>query len=93
MFSLFQASAYNLSEKDYIMIDTLEIKIFNIIDENEKITPEIVVKSLKNIVSTHKLSQRLDEIVFLIIDDVKFEYFLEEYELDFDEMTQQDCFE
>ncbi len=71
--------AYDLTAKDEKIIDRIEVKVFDIIDTNPKFSAEKVVNILEKYVEKKKLSERLEEILLTIIDDIKYEYYLWEY--------------
>jgi len=82
--------SYNLSEKQYDVIDAFEDKLFSIIDERQSVTPERVEGLLEDILE-RKLSDKNRAIIEVILDDLQYTYYLSAYA---DEVhTEDDCFE
>ncbi len=86
-----QSFSYNITEKDYFLIDTFEDKIYNLIDSKENLTAEKVVNILENFLENK--NDRTKEILNIVIDDIDYDYDLWLYFYEEDEiLTKQDCF-
>lgn len=77
VFSFFiTGAAYNLSEKEYQIIDRVEQQLFELIDTRESITPERVEELLIYILENRDISQRHRSILEVILDDLQYSYYL-----------------
>ncbi len=93
LFTLMASFAYEANERDYQAIDIIEEKLFDVIDENENdaITPEKMVMALEKYSHNRAKSERVKEILAIIIDDIQYEYYLWDYSEDDYEFSESDC--
>ncbi len=94
--SLSTTFAYTLSERDNTLLDKVEDKLVELIDdESNKVTAEFVVNYLEKALVTKRLSEKSRTLVEVIIDDISYIYYLWEYEDDFEDvvLTADDCYE
>ena len=87
----FSAFSYELNDNDFILIDKVENKIYNLIDEKPWYSPEKIVLLLENYTNNIK-NNKLIAILEVVIDDIKYEYYLGEYKEE-DYINENDCFE
>ncbi len=87
--------AYSLTEKDDKVIDKIESRLIDKIDNNDRLTPEIVVSYIYKILEKKKLSQRVEAILEVIADDIEYVYGIGLYAQDSSwfVMTADDCYE
>lgn len=85
------ASSYELSNKDYDIIDMIDEKIIQLIDSRENLSAEKVVNTFNNYLEKKNLSERHEVIIETVIDDIKYEYYLWEYSEWF--ITAEDCYD
>lgn len=90
-------SAYNLTDKDFDIIDTIEENIYDKIDNNKNITAEAVIQIIENIQEKKQLSARINTILDIIVEDLEIDY-LDDYSYSENEeiwykFTQADCYE
>ena len=81
--------AYNLTDKDYRLIDKIDNKLIKIIDSKPKITAEKVINLIDKIIEKKSKNERLVAILEIISEDISehynFEIDNEEIEESFDE--------
>lgn len=82
---------YEPTEKDFDIIDRIETKIYDAIDSG-KITPWQFISKIEYIQETRKLSERVDTILTIIIEDIEYSYYTS-YSEDGFEMSPEECFE
>jgi len=87
--------AYSLSEKDDSIIDTIESKLIEKIDSSDRLTPELVVNYIENILDSKKLSERVISILEVVADDIEYIYWVWAYsqQWSWPTMKQDDCYE
>ena len=87
------ASNYELTNKDYKIIEKLENRIYNIFDKKPNLDPEKIVSILEKYKNKSK-NNRLISILDIVIEDINYDYFLwENYDEDNYTMTKDDCYE
>jgi hypothetical protein len=72
-------NSYELDDTDYDIIENIDSKVIDFIDSRENISAEKVVEVFTNFLNTRELNERLLAILETVIDDIKYEYYLEEY--------------
>ncbi len=72
-------SAYEVTNKDYDYIDRINERIFVLVDDKQVVSAEKIVTLLSKYVETKAKSERLKEILLVVIDDVEYEYYLWNY--------------
>ena len=70
--------AYELTAKDERIIDKVETKIFTLID-SWKLDSQKLVDRIDYLIENRNLSDRLVEILYVISDDIQYEYYLWDY--------------
>lgn len=86
--------AYDLTESDNILLDRVESRIMDIIDEENKITAEVVVAYIYQVVDSRPdLSERQVTLFEIIADDISWEYEIWEYSGWGISMTADMCYE
>lgn len=86
--------AYDLTEKDYELVEVIDNKVFDLLDSHENIKPEQIITVLKNFEEKKVQSERISNILLTVIDDVEYEYYLWEYsEWVAVTMNASDCYE
>lgn len=85
--------AYNPVDKDLEIAYKIEDKLYNKIDNNDNITASFMVDALIWLQESRKMSERVNYIITIIIEDLIYDYDLEnQYELVY-EMLPEDCYE
>lgn len=85
------ARSYELNDKDYEIINTINKKVIDIIDENKKISAEKVIVIFQNFLTNRETSERFQAIIETVIDDIKYEYYIWEYAQSF--ISEEDCYD
>ena len=92
--SLWTVFWYNLTQKDDNIIDKIESKLIEEIDNNPRLTPEIVIIYVDRILNKKKLSDRVKTILEIIADDIEYIYGVGEYSQESTfAMTVDDCYD
>ncbi len=73
-FHTFSVSAYEMTTKDETIVEKLDQKIFKIIDTKKSITAEKIIDLLENFLEKRKLSERIQEIIIAVIEDIEEKY-------------------
>jgi hypothetical protein len=68
------SSAYQLTETDYSIIDRVEEKLYEKIDNNPNFQPEGLVTLLENLIEKKKLDGKIKAILQTIVEDLKIDY-------------------
>lgn len=74
--------SYEISDKDYEIVDEINEKIFTLIENKETLTPEKTVIILEKYLENRVNNERLEEILYVVIDDIEYEYYLWDYSED-----------
>jgi hypothetical protein len=79
-FSIWNIFAYDLTDKDYSLVEKIDEKIFNIIDSRKNITAEKVIKIIDKAIIKKFNNDRVVAILEMISDDISYEYYLWKYQ-------------
>lgn len=91
-FSTTSVSAYyDPTEKDFSLIDRIENRIYDAIDE-WKITPGKIIWKIEYILENRSLSEKVSTILEILIEDIEYSYYIS-YEEDGFEMSADECFD
>ena len=74
-FSFGNVDAYKLNKNDFNLIKKVEVKIFDFL-EKKNISPEKIVKIIRNIINNKAKSERVKEIFLKLEKDLTFRYAL-----------------
>lgn len=67
-----QSYAYELTEQDYIVLDTIEDRLFTIMESNPSLTPQKVIAVINKVIETRPLQPKTKAIFQTLVDDITF---------------------
>ncbi len=70
----FNVFSYELTDSDNNLLDRIETRLFDAIDANEKISPDMLVDRIDQILEKNNLSDRARTLFEIIKDDTEYEY-------------------
>jgi len=92
IFIWFHAFAYQLSETDYDLLDRVEERLFTMIETDELLTAKNVEALIEKTLE-RKLSERTTSLLEIILDDLRYEYYLGDYSETANFQSEEDCYE
>ncbi len=67
----FTVFGYELNDADVAILDTLEQRIFEVIESNDAITPEVVVTAIETLASKKDLNDRAATLISTLIENIE----------------------
>jgi len=87
------SQAYNLTDNDYTLLDTVEDKIFDIIESSNNVDIDDVISILWNIQTSRNLIGKHKEMLEVMIADMYRYAGYDESEEDYEKLTAEDCYD
>ena len=87
----FTSFSYELTDSDNDLLDRIETKLFDAIDANERISADMLVDRIDEILEKNNLSDRARTLFEIIKDDTEYEYEIGYYADA--EYTADDCYD
>ncbi len=85
------AFSYELTDSDNDLLDRIETRLFEAIDANPRISADMLVNRIDEILEKRNLSDRARTLFEILKDDTEYEYEIWYYA--YEEMTADDCYD